>query len=373
MLSLKFLQDVIARGVDLQKIRREEAPTVKFLFLDGLLYVLDSGFPAHLVDRVLHVLVDYDEGRGEEHDQVEVRRRIDAPGGLVDKEGWDLAGHRDVDEIGEEGAPQDHDRMDAGPVLRVEEDLRIHHEYDIGVKNDAEYPQVRVVAFRVELVIVHTVENSDKNDYRVREPLREPEEEVPHREDRIPLSDVVQLRVQLLEPLVLLDLVDLHLNLPDHVVNVLLKHGAHHHGQGREHDVVERDVERVEDGLPREPVHEGEKELREGENDVLVEEVEDHLRDPDVAPPSVHEHEPPQRLELRQRVVTRLHGAHSLLPVETDPDVRLLDHVHVIGSVPDSQRDLPEPVLHQLHDQRLLHRRCATADDTLALLDDLYQ
>ena len=67
--------------------------------------------------------------------------------------------------------------------------------------------------------------------------------------------------------------------------------------------------------LSGEAVEEGEVELQDGEDHVLVEEVENHLGSSDVAPASVHQQQAPETLELAERLVARLHSTHALISV----------------------------------------------------------
>ena len=44
-----------------------------------------------------------------------------------------------------------------------------------------------------------------------------------------------------------------------------------------------------------------------------------------------------QVLELPDRIVTVVHGLLALEPIDSDADVRLLDHCHVVGSITDGE------------------------------------
>lgn len=66
------------------------------------------------------------------------------------------------------------------------------------------------------------------------------------------------------------------------------------------------------------------------------------------------EEQTPQHPELGQGVVACLNGSHSLLTVETDPDVGSLYHRHVVSPVPDRQSDLVETFANQEHHLCLL-------------------
>lgn len=78
-----------------------------------------------------------------------------------------------------------------------------------------------------------------------------------------------------------------------HVVDVLLENGPDDKGQRCEDQVVEGDVDIVEDGLPWVAAVEGEDELWHREKHVLVEEVQDHLRNTDVVPSPMHQQQTP--------------------------------------------------------------------------------
>ena len=113
--------------------------------------------------------------------------------------------------------------------------------------------------------------------------------------------------------------------------------------------------------------------MREGEEHVLVEEVEDHLADAHVVPPPVHQHQPPQHPELRESIIAGLHRRHALLPEQPDPDVRCLYHRDIVGTVSDGQCYLVEVIPHQLNYFCLLDRQQSAAHHCPALLRNLHQ
>ena len=122
-------------------------------------------------------------------------------------------------------------------------------------------------------------------------------------ENLVGLSHVVEMRVELLQQLVLLE--DLFVEDvgavgagPLFVVDVLVENRSDDQRPGSEDQVVETDVEVVVNGLAAERIVEAEDELGEGEDDVLVEEVLDHFGNTDVGPSAMDEQQFPERLEL---------------------------------------------------------------------------
>lgn len=109
------------------------------------------------------------------------------------------------------------------------------------------------------------------------------------------------------------------LALVDLVGDVLFEDGAAGQRKSGEHHVEEHDVVIVEESLSREGAKEGENELVEREQHVLVEELLYHFRQPDVAPTPMHEQQLPQETELRDGVVTGLHGSGALLSEDAYP------------------------------------------------------
>jgi len=73
--------------------------------------------------------------------------------------------------------------------------------------------------------------------------------------------------------------------------------------------------------------------------------------------PPVPKHQPPQVLELRDRIVRETGSLVSFFPEDPDPDIGGLDHIDIIGSVPNAESDalafmLPD----KPHDLSLLSR-----------------
>ena len=70
---------------------------------------------------------------------------------------------------------------------------------------------------------------------------------------------------------------------------------------------------------------------------------------------------------LRDRIVRRVDSLQTLFARNTDTDVRGLDHADVVRTVADRERHCADAILDELHDERLLERGHAAANDTLAL------
>jgi len=119
------------------------------------------------------------------------------------------------------------------------------------------------------------------------------------------------------------------------IIYILLKNRPTDEGHRREHNVVQRDVRSVKEALSGEAAIEGEVELWNREDHILVEKVEDHLCDADVVPTAVNQQQPPQPLELRQSVVAGLYSAHSFLAIQAYTNMGHLYHRYVIRTVTD--------------------------------------
>jgi hypothetical protein len=89
----------------------------------------------------------------------------------------------------------------------------------------------------------------------------------------------------------------------DAVVDVLVERRSDHERKRCECHVIKGDVPNllynarslpfIEEGLSAESVEESEEELRHSERHVLIEEVQDHLRYPDVTPVPMHQKQSP--------------------------------------------------------------------------------
>ena len=77
------------------------------------------------------------------------------------------------------------------------------------------------------------------------------------------------------------------------VIDVLIKSSSDDQWECREEQIVESDVPVIEKWLSWVPTHERKEKLRDRKYHVLVEEVQDHLRNTDVGPMPMHKDEPP--------------------------------------------------------------------------------
>mmetsp|Transcript_31016 Transcript_31016/g.101116 ORF Transcript_31016/g.101116 Transcript_31016/m.101116 type:complete len:472 (-) Transcript_31016:1778-3193(-) len=148
--------------------------------------------------------------------------------------------------------------------------------------------------------------------------------------------------------------------------DVLVEHADRDDGQRHKHHVVSRHRHVVVHRLAAvEGVH-GVEEERETEEEVLVEEIRDEASDTSKVPAPVHEQEALEKFELCKRKIGSHDRLHALLARNPDPDVRRLDHPHVVGAVPDGERRAAG-VLHQRGDERFLQRRHAAAHHSFTL------
>ena len=132
------------------------------------------------------------------------------------------------------------------------------------------------------------------------ETLENPEEKVRIREKRVLLSNVIKFGVIFLQKFVLLIghciiilqifLIDVHRKA---VIDILLYDSPDDDRQSGENKVVECDVIVIINGLTTPPANKGEVKLAYSENHVLVEEIQDHLRNSNVGPFSMDQNEFP--------------------------------------------------------------------------------
>ena len=96
--------------------------------------------------------------------------------------------------------------------------------------------------------------------------------------------------------------------------------------------------------------------------------VPDELRGAPVVPAPVHEQQPLEEAELRDRKVGGVDRLAALLARDADADVRLLDHADVVRAVADRERDGPAAALapHERDELALLRGGHAARDDRAA-------
>lgn len=136
-----------------------------------------------------------------------------------------------------------------------------------------------------------------------------------------------------------------------------------------ENAIVERDVPIVEDWLSWVFRVEREEELREGDHEVFIEEIENAFRNTDVIQTAVVQYQFPQELELTNRIVTRLHSTHSFIAINADSNMSFLDHIYIVGTVTDRKGDLIQLLFHETNNFCLLFRSHTTAYNTLGVLN----
>mmetsp|Transcript_15901 Transcript_15901/g.37946 ORF Transcript_15901/g.37946 Transcript_15901/m.37946 type:complete len:309 (+) Transcript_15901:836-1762(+) len=130
-----------------------------------------------------------------------------------------------------------------------------------------------------------------------------------------------------------------------------------------------RDVT-LEEGHPRVAVVETEEKQSHDKSAVLVKGVENNNGDAFVIMAPVDEEKTFEESELGDGVVRSAHSLHALVSRYSDANVCSLNHGHVVGPVPNGQRHgcRLHPVLNESHDDRLLIRRHATRNNSLAHL-----
>lgn len=108
--------------------------------------------------------------------------------------------------------------------------------------------------------------------------------------------------------------------------------------------------------------------MRQREDEVLVEEHEHENRYADSALPPVHKQQPLQVLEAPNCVVSSRGRLVPFISKNSHAYVRLLNHIDVVGPVPDSERDCLGILLaDDLDNLRLLGWGGAAYNDRLAV------
>jgi hypothetical protein len=153
---------------------------------------------------------------------------------------------------------------------------------------------------------------------------------------------------------------------------LLVEDGVDDDGEGGEGDVVELVDPGVVDGGAGEVVVEAKPQLRHHQQQVFVEVEQDQLRVLAVALAAVVQHQLPQDLELGDGVV----GAEGCLcpfhALDPHAHVGSVDHVDVVGAVPDGESGALV-LAHQPDHVLLLLGSDSAADDRPAPVDQLQQ
>lgn len=103
-------------------------------------------------------------------------------------------------------------------------------------------------------------------------------------------------------------------------------------------EAVEEDVEELgKIADPREGVLDIGEEHDEGDDDVLPAVEDEEVGEPVVEPAPVVEHQPIQEFKFPEAEVTDRCSRVALFANDSDPDVGLFDHAHIVASVPNRQ------------------------------------
>eukprot|EP00968_Pinguiococcus_pyrenoidosus_P009123 scaffold703_cov245-Pinguiococcus_pyrenoidosus.AAC.15 len=225
------------------------------------------------------------------------------------------------------------------PAILVHEDLDVGRPHNEGDDRRAILPQRRDVAVRIGISRMEQAERQVADDETLQNRLEDP---APKEEGvevlvvdtgRVERRDADGARV-------------LHVPVPD---------AEQEHRHTGEEDVVQLHRGFNEILLPAHEVPKSHPKVGHREQEVLVEYVQHRLRHSAIVVAPLDHEKPPQELELRDGVVGVVHSLHPFLPADPHPDVRPLDHRHVVRAVADGEAlDVRVPVLHHLHNLLLL-------------------
>jgi hypothetical protein len=131
-------------------------------------------------------------------------------------------------------------------------------------------------------------------------------------------------------------------------------------------DVPEKKVGVLINGRRRVTTVELEEEQYSDTDDLLVEEVDDHVRVAHVGPVAVNEQQPLEEAELAHCVVGGVDGLKTFFTGDSDSDVCGLDHRDVVGAVADGEAHRTESFLDEANDEGFLKGRGTATDDGAA-------
>ena len=232
----------------------------------------------------------------------------------------------------------------------------------------ANHPECEVLAIFLQVIRAYQVESQEVNHHRLRDPVEQVLREKSEPVARIVDADFVKLGVAHKELLAERCLGVL----PRELVILEVEEGEVHYRDGGESDVVHLVDEWLVEHLGAEDGPEAKDILGANVQDILVESVEDQEGVATVGFAAVDEHQGLQEPELRDREVHRPRCLRAFLAEYTDANVRLLDHIDIIGPVADRQRYLClVVVLDQVDDVRLLFWRHAARQNYITLIRKL--
>jgi hypothetical protein len=183
------------------------------------------------------------------------------------------------------------------------------------------------------LIKVETIQQNVENDDREKDSIEDPFEQIEESKDLPFLTYIVeewkvffQIRPK----------VHLFSFIGDNklfVVQVLIENCPDDQRHRSKSQVISGDIPIIENAQSGVSIVEAVHHLRNREDHVFVEEVEDHFGNPDIAPSTMDHKQPPKSFEFGQSIVAGLHCAHSFLSVYSYADVGFLDHVNIIRSI----------------------------------------
>jgi len=101
-------------------------------------------------------------------------------------------------------------------------------------------------------------------------------------------------------------------------------------------------------------------------DDLLVEEIDDHVRVAEVGPVAVNEEQTFEEAELTHRVIRGIDGLKSFFSGYSYSDIGCLNHRDVVRSISDRETHRTETILDETNDESFLKRRGTAADDSFA-------
>lgn len=146
---------------------------------------------------------------------------------------------------------------------------------------------------------------------------------------------------------------------------MIIKDSQHQQRHSCEYHIIECNEPIIIDTLGRIQGIESKQELRQSENDILKEEIENHSGDSIIVMITMEEQQSPNILELSNSKITTLSSPQAFITIYSNAYICCLYHIHIICTISYCQTHFLFVLLHQSNHLCFLLWSCSTYYHTL--------